>query len=659
MAQELLPVKDSTQPPFDWKFYLLMNPDIEAAGCPRTEKAAKEHWQSYGRHENRLAFHSDKEIFDIKYYFTRYKDVQTLTSLRDILFHWYRHGKPEGRMCCYPQRIQVTHQHSNDDKEDHIMRNHIMQNHPHNSKGMQTDIHTQEFEQTVQDRLTSLISGTSKPVVSGINNDENKVCIRVITRTSRRPNAFQMCRYSVLAQRIPANCTLCHHILFDNPLDSHYVRGHIVTPVQMTPRTSEHDFPANEYINTALSVSEWNGTKIDWNIVMDDDDMFIDPYAIYKIATYITAHEECMFLMWNTQMNANTILPSNTPWEHGNVPSCSFAFKGRPSHRWKGVKGGDFQFANTIIQQATDPGHIHHIQETFTALQWNPGWGERVDVPMCPIRTESIKALCTHGTSEPPTHACPHKPTDYDHKVLFQDFFECAYVLNLQRRKDRFDNTLRRFGQYGITNIHRFIGIDGKRDPTFGLYWTRYSSTNPKPPCIPSIGSLAILHSMRQLIEHSRQNRHTSCMVFQDDILLCTEFRRRCSVFLEAVTKAIPDWKLIYLGCTQHTWPKHMFETKINNEVGWYYPQGTADGAFAVAIRENIYEDLLQLIGTTNLPFDSGPLRSIQKKWPTQCVCAWPYLVVADVRDSDCRESRSQTEMAKKVRWNMNDFVLE
>lgn len=603
-------------PPFDWKFYLMMNPDIEAAGCPRTEKAATQHWQLYGQHENRLAFHPDKEIFDIKYYFTRYKDVQKLTSIRDILFHWYRHGKKEGRRCC---------------------------------KCNDTEKRAQKFEELIANRISSLMPCQSIPYVPE-EMAEKEVCIRIITRTSRRPNAFQICRYSVLSQNVPSNCTLCHHILFDNPLDSHYVQGDITTPVRMISQTSEHDFPANIYVNTALSISSWNEKKIEWNIVLDDDDMFIDPHAIRKITAYIASNENCLLVLWNTQMNADVVLPSKKPWEHGNVPSCSFAFRTNALHKWQGVKGGDFQFFNTVVQLVSEPGHVHHIQETFTALQWNPGWGEQVDVPMYPIRKASLKALCAHRTRQ---------NIRTDDEFVFQDVFECVYVLNLRRRTDRFENTQRRLAMHGITKIHRFIGIDGKHDPSFQIYWNRYSATNPKSPCVPSIGSLAILHSMRQLIDHSRERSHRSCIVFQDDILLCKDFEKRCSVFLQGIMKMIPDWKLIYLGCTQHKWPDNCFKTTLTNEIGWYYPQGTADGAFAVAIHQDIYDDLLELIGTTNLPFDSGPLRTVQKKWPTKCVCAWPYLVVADVRDSDCRESRSQKEMAKKVRWNMDDFTLD
>lgn len=604
--------------PFDWKFYLLMNPDIEAAGCPRTEKAATQHWQTYGRYEKRLAFHPDKDIFDIKYYFTRYKDVQQLTSVRDILLHWYRHGKKEGRLCCSSRPVTRK----------------------------------QECERLIETRLTSLVSHQSMPIVSTErNNAKTKgVCIRIITRTSRRPNAFQLCRYSVLAQKIPSNCTLCHHILFDNALDSHYVQGDIVTPVQIISQTSERDFPANLYINTALAIHTWNEKAIDWNIVLDDDDMFLDPYAMYKITEHIISHKNCSLLLWNTQMDAETILPLNKPWEHGNVPSCGFAFKANSLHKWEGVKSGDFKFFNTIIQQASDSGQVHHIQETFTALQWNPGWGERMDLPLYVIRKKSLHALCKHKIS---------KKTDTKDTTLFGDFFNCAYVLNLLRRNDRWKNTKRRFAEYGITNVQRFVGIDGKHDPTFQIHWKRYSASNPRPPCIPSIGSLAILHSMRELIVHSRKNEYTSCIVYQDDILLCKDFRNRCITFLQGVIKAIPDWKLIYLGCTQHKWPDNLFQTKLTDEVGWYYPQGTADGAFAVAIHGDTYDNLLELIGTTRLPFDSGPLREIQRQWPTKCVCAWPYLVVADVRDSDCRESRSQTKMAKKVRWNMKDFTFD
>lgn len=626
---------DST---FEWRFYLFMNPEI-IQNSEITEQVALQHWTHYGQFENRIASHPDRHTFDADYYRSRYTDISKLTSMRDILTHWYRHGKQEGRRC-FPRPPKIC--------ESSII----------NTKQIQ-------FEKLIQERLELLGNPTSEKIVSKLNSGQEKVCIRIITRTSRRPNAFTLCRYSVLCQKTPPHITVVHHILYDNPLDTYYIQGDIITPITeqiYTKQKNDDTFMPNIYVNEALKIQYFtqgdSRIHIDWNIILDDDDMFIEPTAIVTMYSDLQYSEKPSIILWNTKMSDGSLLPGTYSGaiERGKLPSCSFAFNAAAAkYQWPGVRGGDFIFASTIEQYSGRESRF--IPQTFTALQSQVGWGECTDTPLLEIRKHSLLLLNDYFTQQ----------TRQIHKL--QHYFDFIYVLNLERRLDRFEMTNKRLTQYDISAT-RFIGTDGKRDLSCQRYWTQYNRIPRTPPCIPSIGSLAILHSMRNLIVHAQNASSTQCLVFQDDVLLCHNFEQRCAIFLSFVTQTIPDWKLIYLGCTQHVWPTEMCITnipQIQNEkhkicehnVGLYYPQGTADGAFAVAIHSSIYSEIIELIGTSDLPFDSGPLRSIQRKWPKQCVCAWPYLVIADVSDSDCRESRSQDDMAKKVRWDLEDFTLD
>ena len=643
--------------PFEWRFYLFMNPEI-VRHSEISEQVALNHWIQHGQYENRIAAHPDRHTFDVDYYRARYTDVGNNASIRDILTHWYRHGKREGRRCCprpsKPSILPVT------------------------------DSTQIQFEKIVQKRLATLTQIVPRPDTKREDNSQEpeSYCLRIITRTSRRPNAFALCRYSVLCQNIPTHLTVVHHILYDNPLDTFYIEGDIITLIShetlacisLDDVENTDEFIPNTYINEALKIEYWKQEdftmKIDWNIVLDDDDMFLDPNALTHIYSHLIRVEEPALILWNTQMSEDMVLPGtySGTLERGKLPSCSFAFNAAAArYQWPGIRGGDFQFAYTITQHSQHEPYF--ISKTLTGLQSQAGWGECIDTPLLEHRRHSLELLNTYQNLKQKQNL----------KIIKQNalssFFDTIYVLNLERRLDRFTQTCQRLAQYNISTT-RFIGIDGKHDLSCQLYWKQYNRIPRTPPCIPSIGSLAILHSMRNLIVHAQNASSTQCLVFQDDVLLCHNFEQRCATFLSFVTQTIPDWKLIYLGCTQHVWPtemcitnipKHSVSASVNDSdephtiqnIGFYYPQGTADGAFAVAIHSSIYNDVIELIGTSDLPFDSGPLRSIQRKWPKQCVCAWPYLVIADVSDSDCRESRSQKDMAQKVRWDLEDFTLD
>lgn len=668
---------------FEWRFYLFMNPDITQNGI-KTQQSAKQHWLHYGRSEGRISAHPDREIFDFEYYSSRYKIFENIRergqrlsdsdSIRFILEHWYLHGKKEGRWCRMPPKA--------DD---------IIQNSP-DYKHM-----SDEYECVVQKRICRLVHVKETEDVNverkNENDFEDDIVIRIITRTSRRPNSFSQCRLSVLRQILPSNTKCFHHIVYDDPRDIWYISGDHVTKVEKI-HSNECPFPSNEYINIALQQSMFKSLgTVQWNLVLDDDDMFHSPFALYCISERLQnmQNDTSKLIVWQTLKNDSDIIPKDVQSLKKNLPSCSFLFHQNyaKKYKWEPRRKGDLQFAMRVIEN--DLKNVIWIPKTLTSLQKGPGWGECVDIDMYPLRRHST-SIVNAFLSKPKSKniigktqygsivsfpgkttngtviqwgqnfmANLYTPQDLSTivtKDLLQMYFERTFVLSLARRNDKWMKTRQRAIKSGIFSMSRFFGIDGANDVECHRLWEQYNKIPRKAPCIPSKGSLAILLSMRSLIVENKSKKRKSFMILQDDVIFCHDFLEKCSLFLKCVVSQIPNWKLIYLGCTQHCWPKHKFTTPINSKTGFYFPQGTADGAFAVAINENIYDELLQEIGTTEVPFDTGPLRTIQRRYPKECVCAWPYLMIADVSDSDCRPRRDQEKMAQKVHWDLNDFDL-
>ena len=45
------------------------------------------------------------------------------------------------------------------------------------------------------------------------------------------------------------------------------------------------------------------------------------------------------------------------------------------------------------------------------------------------------------------------------------DFFDKTFCINLERRSDRWDECMTEFNKFGLTNINKFIAVDGKDLP--------------------------------------------------------------------------------------------------------------------------------------------------------------------------------------------------
>jgi GR25 family glycosyltransferase involved in LPS biosynthesis len=242
--------------------------------------------------------------------------------------------------------------------------------------------------------------------------------------------------------------------------------------------------------------------------------------------------------------------------------------------------------------------------------------------------------------------------------IKFNTYFDQIYVLNLKKRSDRWNKVKSRLDSLSILNYKRFIAIDGSQEPHISE-WTRYSKTSLnnyekkylKQKAITSPGCLGVLKSMKRILRDAKNNGFSRILIFEDDVIFHKKF---LSEFNRIVT-GIGSWKLLYLGASQHRWPKEM---DINSDQKWYNPIGNTMGAFGVGIHESVYDEIIRQINKWELPFDTGPLCYIQKHNKGRCYVLKPNLVIADVRDSNLRAPRDLKITGKTFRWDLSLYQI-
>jgi GR25 family glycosyltransferase involved in LPS biosynthesis len=235
-------------------------------------------------------------------------------------------------------------------------------------------------------------------------------------------------------------------------------------------------------------------------------------------------------------------------------------------------------------------------------------------------------------------------------------YFDKVYLLNLDRRQDRLQNMVNRLARWNITDYVRFPAIDGVTEPHYSE-WRHYMKSRLSRmerikyhrKAIASAGSWAILKSMYLLLVHAQAHKYEKILILQDDVLFHkafnTEFVKMCNTMPD-------DWKLLYLGASQHNW------NNVIHSKTYYYPNGSSDGAFAVGINCNVYAELLGEILKFEMPVDSGALRTVQANHLYQSYVLFPNLIIADIRDSDLRQSRDFNHCGKKFKWDSNLYDI-
>jgi GR25 family glycosyltransferase involved in LPS biosynthesis len=255
------------------------------------------------------------------------------------------------------------------------------------------------------------------------------------------------------------------------------------------------------------------------------------------------------------------------------------------------------------------------------------------------------------------------KPSDLSR---VNSYFDHIYVVNLERKVER-----RMRMQEVLTRLHIraefFPAEDGYTERNlqeFNSYLNHpidpekahEKEIKLRRKVIYAPGAWGTLKTYHRLIRDASKRGFKKILSLEDDLVFSKNFEE---LFGQAVNSLPADWKLLYLGASQHSWKEGIDLvapaplSSDDNSITFYHPL-TADGAFAIGIDASIFEELLSEIGKMNCPFDSGALQCISKNYPDQCFVVYPNLVIANVGDSENMIDRKMKTFARRVRWKLD-----
>jgi glycosyltransferase involved in cell wall biosynthesis len=192
-----------------------------------------------------------------------------------------------------------------------------------------------------------------------------------------------------------------------------------------------------------------------------------------------------------------------------------------------------------------------------------------------------------------------------------------------------------------------------------GLEDSHHLEIESQRKLIKSPGAWGYLKTYLGILEDAKKRDFQRILCFDDDVLFHKDFENE---FKKGVQDIPDDWKLLYLGASQYVWknPQGLSypdenKKEIDPNEPFYFPNRT-DGAFAIGIDASAFHILIYDILRMNCPLDSGPLRSVMKASPKKCFVLNPNIVIADVSESDIRGGQEQQELAKLLKWDMDNF---
>jgi GR25 family glycosyltransferase involved in LPS biosynthesis len=156
------------------------------------------------------------------------------------------------------------------------------------------------------------------------------------------------------------------------------------------------------------------------------------------------------------------------------------------------------------------------------------------------------------------------------------EFFNKTFCINLERRTDRWDECLSEFNKHGITDVDRFIAVDGKNlTQSLSGFMT------------PSRTALVLTNV--QIIEEAIKNDYESILILEDDV----EFGPQV-VDMDSYFDLLPnDWDMLYFGGNHNTHVGSIPPNIINEKVCKLH---NTYSTHCVAINKKAYQKVLDRI---------------------------------------------------------------
>lgn len=163
------------------------------------------------------------------------------------------------------------------------------------------------------------------------------------------------------------------------------------------------------------------------------------------------------------------------------------------------------------------------------------------------------------------------------------DFFSKTYCINLDRRKDRWNECLLEFKNKELDNIERISAVDGK-DLIF--FSQKVNSS-----------ALALILTNEKIFESAIKNEFESILILEDDI----EFTDQVKDISSFVEKLPENWDMIYFGGNHNTHVGYKSPEVINDKVVKLHHTFSTH---CIGINKKAYQPILDRIRKMDQPLD-------------------------------------------------------
>jgi len=165
---------------------------------------------------------------------------------------------------------------------------------------------------------------------------------------------------------------------------------------------------------------------------------------------------------------------------------------------------------------------------------------------------------------------------------MLNKYFDKIYCINLDRRKDRWDETVNELNKWGLLNqVERYSAIDGS--DIIGEY-----------PI--SLGNVGLIETNIKIINDAKEKNYDNILILEDDV----EFTKNIDLFADYYNQLPKDYDMVWLG-GNHNLHMGKLVNKINDKIIKLH---STYATHAVIINKSMFDVIPKLISKKKKPID-------------------------------------------------------
>lgn len=216
-----------------------------------------------------------------------------------------------------------------------------------------------------------------------------------------------------------------------------------------------------------------------------------------------------------------------------------------------------------------------------------------------------------------------------------EDVFDKIFCINLERRRDRWEKTSKKFEDLGLS-VERFRGYDGLLLKPF---------INPDVRVLRTGGYIGCLLSHLEIYKTALERGYERILILEDDIVFHKNFHKEFKKIFNDIDLDSNDWDLLYLGSANFNNSYIVGEEINQSTIKNYkiYGDRSFDKAtnswscLAYAVNRKVMQRLLDYYETNGYQYEIDLViaSEIQNKEDFRCLKVMPQLIMHQSEDSD------------------------